>query len=548
MINVNNLIKKSRNKVIINDFSFTFLPNNVYQITGMNGEGKSTLLKCLSGIIEIDSGTITYDNFLIKGEYKSMIRSDFVCYIDQSIDLISQLSVRENLLLESKLLGYKIDMSDFNRLIENFNLKNRLDTKIKNLSGGQKKAVSFIKGLLSEKPIVIYDEILASMDRKHKDIAINLIKENQKKKVIIISTNESIEVGIIVNLNEKNENIVLPIKDYPKTTLLHKPILKHILLTKSFLMMILLFASFISVALLSSSIHFYNQGQNIYQSYSAESNSYLLIDNDKMNKVSLKELNKYAIYSLYDSDILINDNMTDTTISFTTKNDRNEVNINSQFADRYNLQENDMIMFNNENFIVKEIYELINTMIEPKIFFSDQYSISGVIIKDKFSVYQPDESEFKFIYGKGIVSGLEFRGNDYITASINMLEFYKNVTYIICLFFGISTIAVGYLFMKNSNSSICRFLYVISNIGLNKKSINHYQRRQQTFIFVVSFIFGFIGFIFLVNILNNNFISQDNVAVNIIRMSFSSIIIPAVVWFIAYYLTTRIKVKVTDLY
>lgn len=548
MISVNNLQKRSKNKEIIHDFSFTFLSNNVYRITGMNGEGKSTLLKCISGIIEIDSGTIAYDGYLIKKENKSIIRSDYVCYIDQSIDLISSLSIRENLLLESRLLGYSPDLNELSRLIEVFTLMNRLDTKIKYLSGGQKKAVSFIKGLLSNKPVVIYDETLASMDRKHKDIAINLIIDNQKKKLIIISTNEPIEVGIAVDLNETKTSINVSTSDYVHSTTPRQPMLKYTLFTQSFFLMILLFSLFISVTMLSMAIHSYNQGSHIYQAYDSKNNSHLLINNSNMNEISVNELNKMSIYNLLNSNINISEHTANITISFTNKNHRNEVNIIDHLAEQFSLQVNDTITINNEVFIVKEVYESLDQMIEPEIFFSDNYDITGLTIHNYFSIYRPNESEFKFIYREGIFYGLIFNGDDEILSPINQLKVYEIGIDITVLFLGISSIVIGYMFTKNNRSSLYRFLYVISNIGLNEKTINRYSSKHLLVIFTTSFIFGFMGLMGFINSLNSHFINQYGLSIDLIKVSFASVIIPMVVWFIIYAITSHIKNKVTNFY
>ncbi|HEY0261995.1 MAG TPA: ATP-binding cassette domain-containing protein, partial [Chitinophagales bacterium] len=60
-IDVWHISKKFGKQNIIRDFSYTFLPNEKYVITGANGSGKSTLLKIISGYLSPDSGTVTFE-------------------------------------------------------------------------------------------------------------------------------------------------------------------------------------------------------------------------------------------------------------------------------------------------------------------------------------------------------------------------------------------------------------------------------------------------------------------------------------------------------
>ncbi|HEM6115881.1 peptidase domain-containing ABC transporter [Streptococcus pluranimalium] len=161
-------------------------------IMGMSGSGKSTLGKVLVNFYDINSDNIFFDDFSIRDISIEDIRG-MISYVPQEPFLISG-TIMDNLLLDSnnsvdiKMIEStcsKAGILDF--IIE---LPLGFETKVEengaNLSGGQKKRIELARALLSNKPIIIFDEITAGIDFMQEiEIMESLIKESQKTFVFI---------------------------------------------------------------------------------------------------------------------------------------------------------------------------------------------------------------------------------------------------------------------------------------------------------------------------------------------------------------------------
>jgi len=169
MIKVVNLTKKTKDKTIIDNLNYDFLPSNLYQIRGLNGTGKSTLLKLLGGIVEPTDGLIFYGNKKLDENTLVDLKQHSICYIDQVHDLIYHKTVLFNLQLESYILNKDVEMETIKTALEKFGLGDKLQTKIRNLSGGERRIISFLKGYLSHKDIILYvDDSINSWERGQK--------------------------------------------------------------------------------------------------------------------------------------------------------------------------------------------------------------------------------------------------------------------------------------------------------------------------------------------------------------------------------------------
>ena len=160
--NVNHSYEKEEN--ILNGITMKVEHGSIYGLLGASGCGKTTLLKCLIGMMRPTSGTI--DVFGRKPlEANSGIPGRLVGYMPQEIALYSDLTIEETLLYFGRLyfmreekmkeqITYLIDMLDLPD-------KRRM---VSTLSGGQMRRVSFAAALIHEPPLVILDEPTAGVD------------------------------------------------------------------------------------------------------------------------------------------------------------------------------------------------------------------------------------------------------------------------------------------------------------------------------------------------------------------------------------------------
>ena len=186
MLKIKNLNYNFRKKVIINDFSYYFSPG-IYGLLGPNGAGKTTLMRCITGVYSTKPDTLLYEG-------QEAIENEFflkrMSYLPQKFGLFRDLTVKEMMLMMSSLKG--IDIKNNEETVEDcvarVNLSDKLNEKVKTLSGGMIRRLGIAQTLLNDPKIIIFDEPTAGLDVEERLRFKNIISEICKDKIIIIST------------------------------------------------------------------------------------------------------------------------------------------------------------------------------------------------------------------------------------------------------------------------------------------------------------------------------------------------------------------------
>lgn len=177
MIKINGLNKKYE-KTIYYNFDYIF-GEGIYQILGPNGSGKSTLF-------EIITKKTTYEGKIeIMGENNlstDEILSKYITYITQEDNFIESKTARENI----DIFYQDFDDDALDKMIRCFDFESLLKTKVKQLSGGERKKLQIIIGLAFNRPIIILDEADNHLD----DYSLNLLSimlQNYKGTILFTS-------------------------------------------------------------------------------------------------------------------------------------------------------------------------------------------------------------------------------------------------------------------------------------------------------------------------------------------------------------------------
>ena len=139
--------------VALDNISFDIKKGDVFGIIGLNGSGKSTTLKVISGILSPTRGTVETN-----GTIAPLIE------LGAGFDL--ELTARENIYLNGSVLGYSKKFMDekFNDIVEFSEMQDFLDTPMKNYSSGMVARIGFAIATVTKPDILIVDEILAVGD------------------------------------------------------------------------------------------------------------------------------------------------------------------------------------------------------------------------------------------------------------------------------------------------------------------------------------------------------------------------------------------------
>lgn len=193
MLELKNINYSFENKNIIENFSYKFLPNKIYVITGHNGSGKSTLAKIVMGQIQATSGKIVYDD--------NDISSLSVCQrANLGFSLAYQQPVKFKGLTVKKLFEIattkQATITNICEYLSKVGLcaRDYLDRVFDNtLSGGERKRIEIALTLARNANVNIFDEPEAGIDLWSYDQLLNIFKEQKNGKInIIISHQEKI--------------------------------------------------------------------------------------------------------------------------------------------------------------------------------------------------------------------------------------------------------------------------------------------------------------------------------------------------------------------
>ncbi len=194
IIEVKNLTKKFKNKIILDNLSFKVYKGEIFGIIGPNGAGKTVLLNTLLGLISPDSGQIKILDLDLERKLRE-IRSK-INFASSYTQLPPDLDIISNLRVFATLYGVSGSFAKIKNLINFFNLKELTESKrpLSFFSSGENARVSLIKSLITDPEILLLDEATASLDNESAKKLINLLKqENKKRNLTIVYTTHRLE-------------------------------------------------------------------------------------------------------------------------------------------------------------------------------------------------------------------------------------------------------------------------------------------------------------------------------------------------------------------
>jgi putative ABC transport system ATP-binding protein len=161
-------------------------------IIGPSGSGKSTLMhliglldKPTKGEILIQGNKISHLN----DDQISSLRNEFIGFVFQQFNLISKLSVLENILLPTIYARKRIMYDSHTKaidLLKKFGLYEKRNSFPNKISGGQQQRVAILRALIMEPKLILADEPTGNLDSKTGAEIMNLLKElNEKEKITI---------------------------------------------------------------------------------------------------------------------------------------------------------------------------------------------------------------------------------------------------------------------------------------------------------------------------------------------------------------------------
>ena len=165
-------------------------------LRGASGAGKSTLLYTLAGLEKPDSGSVIIDGkslYDLSSTEQTIFRNKKIGYVFQNYFLMPDLNALENVTIPSMIKGRNDDIDKAVELLEKVGLRERLNHRPSELSGGEQQRVAIARALINAPEIIFADEPTGNLDSLTEEELIetlmNLVTEN--KKTLIVVTHDS---------------------------------------------------------------------------------------------------------------------------------------------------------------------------------------------------------------------------------------------------------------------------------------------------------------------------------------------------------------------
>lgn len=194
---------KGENKVeALKNVSFSLDTGEFAAVVGESGSGKSTLLNCIGALDTPTSGSVKVageDLMGMKEEMRTIFRRRNIGFVFQSFQLVSELTVEQNILFPLLLDHRKPDKNALEEILEVLRLSDRRSHLPGQLSGGQQQRVAIGRALITKPSLILADEPTGNLDtRNSQDVMELLIKASRhyQQTILMITHNNNLTTAV----------------------------------------------------------------------------------------------------------------------------------------------------------------------------------------------------------------------------------------------------------------------------------------------------------------------------------------------------------------
>ncbi len=204
-------------RVILDEVDLAVSKGNSTAIVGPSGTGKTTLLMCLAGILEVKAGIVRIDGdelTSMKAAARAAVRLRRIGLIYQFGELLPELSPVDNVALPALLAGVR-QRSAYGRsrrLLAELGVETLAEAPTAALSGGERQRVAVARALVTEPTVVLADEPTGSLDPVATDVVANLLFDLPKAHgcaLVVVTHNDAVAARAddVLRLGVKNNNV-----------------------------------------------------------------------------------------------------------------------------------------------------------------------------------------------------------------------------------------------------------------------------------------------------------------------------------------------------
>ena len=233
-LEIKNVTHKFGEFKALDKVSININPGDFTVLLGLNGAGKTTLYSLITRLYNNNTGSIKIHNFNVRENSSNALKNIGVVFQQPTLDL--DLSVEENLHYHSALHGVStVDASSrISEEIGRIDLNDKLKSKVRSLSGGQRRRVEIARSIALNPKFIMLDEPFAGIDPLAIDDIKNLILKLNEKGLGILISDHNVKATIDICENVKVISSGKIIADGSAAEITDSPLVKKVYLGESF--------------------------------------------------------------------------------------------------------------------------------------------------------------------------------------------------------------------------------------------------------------------------------------------------------------------------
>ena len=180
-------------RCLFKELEFALNPGELLLLEGRNGSGKTSLLRAIAGLIELESGTILWNDEPVSKERQ--VFQNAMVWMSHKTGFKGDLTLVDNLRFESTL---RLRSSrDFDEVLQKLGLSRLRRLPMRSLSAGQQRRVALARMLLAAAPLWMMDEPASNLDSQGRELVIQLLSEHLRGGgMAIVAAHQDVVVDI----------------------------------------------------------------------------------------------------------------------------------------------------------------------------------------------------------------------------------------------------------------------------------------------------------------------------------------------------------------
>ncbi len=195
VLSLQNIRKSYESELVLQDISLDVFEHKATVLIGASGSGKSTILRCINLLVEIDDGAIYLDGEEISNPLININKTrKKMGMVFQSFNLFPHMNVLENITLAPQKVHNKTKAESVEialNLLTDFDLKDKAYEYPDKLSGGQQQRVAIIRSIATNPRVLLLDEVTSALDPVLVGEVLSIVRDLKSKGMtMVIATHE----------------------------------------------------------------------------------------------------------------------------------------------------------------------------------------------------------------------------------------------------------------------------------------------------------------------------------------------------------------------